>query len=172
MGQQSITEPVLREGVLNVPVACLVEGPVLVQLTRAQHQHRLVELLEVLYYRQSGICLAQPHAIREDAPVVLAQLCYGALGPILLKFVERIPDLAVVEACGDQTLIARDPGLNFLAEKFVEGLVIDHLRRVVTPNAGQGVQHLLLYVFGALCVLPQPVEPILQFSEGVGVAYG
>ena len=172
MRQQSIAQAIAGKRVLDVSVGDLVQRPVFVQLFGAKHQNPVVPQLKVFDDRQSSIGFAQPHAVGQDAAVVGAQLGDDAADAVFLELVEGVPDLAGGEAGGNQIGVAIAQGLNLLAEKFVQGFVIDPLRRVVLPEARQGVQHPLLDIPGAAGVAPEPVEPGLQFGQGSGVIGG
>jgi hypothetical protein len=49
----------------------------------------------MFYDRESFECLTETYAVGDDTALVRADLIYGALHRILLKFKKRIPDLCV-----------------------------------------------------------------------------
>ena len=169
MRQQRIAQAVAGKGILNMSVGGLVQRPVFLQLFGAEYQNPLVPQLKVFDDGQGGVGFAQPHAVGQDAAVVLPHLDDGAADAVFLKLVKGVPDLAGGKAGGGQIGIAFPQGFNVLAKQLVQGFVIDPLRGVVLPDARQGIQHLLLDIPGAAGVAPQAVEPLPQLGQGGGV---
>ena len=96
VGEDVVVEPVAGEDVGRQ--VCVVVGPVLGELLRRQHEHRLVAQLVVLDDRQRGERLPEAHAVGEDAAVVGLQLVDDAGRGVALEVVEALPDLRLLVA--------------------------------------------------------------------------
>ena len=169
MRQQGVAETIFGKRVLDLPVARLVQRPVFPQFLGAKHQYALVAQLKILDGGQRGVSFAQPHAVGQDAAVMLLQAGDDAPGAVFLKLIQGVPDLAAGEPGGVHIGVTLQTGFDFLAKKFVQRLEIHRLRRVIAAEAGQAVQRLPLDVLGAPPVSPEAVEPLLQLGEGGGV---
>ena len=144
---------------------CGVEVPVANELLRAENEDLPIEQLVILDDGKGGVCLAQAHAVGEDAAVVRSELCEDASNAVLLKGVEGVPYLAAEEAGGVNGFVARQSRFKFIAEQFVERLVVHGFRRVVASDAVKGIKYLLLRVLNLSAVVPQAIEPFLQFGK-------
>ena len=85
MRQYGVCEPVLQEGIEFAIVLGEIDGPVVTQLFRAQHQNAMIAKLEILDDREGGIGLAQANAVGKDATVVGVDLMDCALDAIFLE---------------------------------------------------------------------------------------
>ena len=172
VSQHGVPETVLQKRILLVTIDSRVERPVFKQLARTQRQRSLVAQLKILDNRQSGVGLAQTHAVGQYAAVVLPQLGDYAPGAVLLKLVKRIPDPAILESGYGGHVFAVQARRNIPSEQFVQRLVIDGLWRIVAAQPFQGIQYLTFHILGKSVVLPQPVEPFLQFGDNGRVIAG
>ena len=162
VGQHGVAEPVLDQRVVVVPRPRRVADPVLLQLLGAEHQHALVAHLEELDDCQGRPRLPQPHAVGEDASIVLEQPVDGAHGAVLLKAVERPPNGRVVQMNVLHKSVSVPPLVDPVLQGVKERLVVDELGRVVLAQALQRRQHFLFRISSEPLVVPEGVEPLNQ----------
>ena len=74
-----------------------IDGPVLTKLLGAEHQHVLVQQLEVFDDGQRLECFTETDAISNNAAIVGQNLVNGPFDTILLKVEESIPNFGVIE---------------------------------------------------------------------------
>ena len=89
-----------------------------------------------------------------------------------LELVKRLPNVGIAEPNCVNPAFLIEPGVNVITEKFIERLEIDQFRRVFLPNTCERVEHFLLGVRGQPFVVPDAVEPVLQFGVDLRVAAG
>ena len=83
-----------------VDVVAAVSNPVVVQLLRAKHEHRLVAVLIVFYDRKGRERLAETHGIGKYAAVVFLKVVDDIESRVALEIIDFSPDDAILEAGG------------------------------------------------------------------------
>ena len=127
-----------------VLIVALIRIPVIIQLLRAEHQHRLVPVLVVFNDGQSCECLTKTYAISENTSVVCFQFVNDGKGSIFLEVIELVPDLRRLKACGLIWKHIFTYVIQKLPEDIVERDKIDEVRRILTI-------HVLNIFYDGLC---------------------
>ena len=141
----------------------LVNGPVLPELLRAEHEDALVLQLKVFDDGEGFVGFAQANAVGDDAAVVTENFVDGTLHTILLKLEERFPYLGLKKAGLAQFGVGFAGVVQELFKNVEEGLVVDELRRVVLVELLEVLQDLLFDILDQIGIAPQLVEPLLEF---------
>ena len=92
-----ITQAILGYGI--VQIVAFVGNPVIIKFLRTEYQYRFIAVFVILDNREGCKCLTQSYAIGKDTAIVLLQLVDDGKASILLKVVEFVPYLALLEAC-------------------------------------------------------------------------
>ena len=122
MVQDVVVEPVRRQDVPTV-VGC-VEGPVVSQALRAQHEDSVVPELVVLDDRERLEGLPQANRVSDDAPTEPVDLVDRAHHAIALELVELLPHNGVADTCrGVHDLVLTESGL--VAEDLLQDSGVD-----------------------------------------------
>ena len=156
MAKDVVVEAVLGEDV-RLEVAVVVD-PVVGQLLGAKHQNRFVAQLVVLDHGQRRECLAQAHAVGQDAAAVGFQLVDDAGGGVLLKVEELLPDQRVLVAgavVGEYVLV---DVVQELVENVVEHQEVDALWGVLLVDRGNVLANLRGHVLQLFGVVPDLIE--------------
>ena len=99
-GQVGVIENVVAEAVAREDVPAVVgpiEGPVVSQPLRAEHEHPVVAKLVILDDRERLEGLAEPDAVGDDAAAEPLDLVDGADDPVALELEQSLPDCGVTD---------------------------------------------------------------------------
>src|SRR2546421_8053796 len=95
MVQQGEAKSIMGKWIQYIASIRLVNGPILSELFRAEHEDPLIARLEELHDRQRLERLPQTDAVSQDAAVMSQDLVDDPLDAVLLKIEEGVPYLAL-----------------------------------------------------------------------------
>ena len=125
MRQDIITEAISQKRVKGA--VGTVDCPVTPQFLRAEHQYPLVLQLKELDNCQSGKCLAETDAVRQDTAVTGENLINGCFGAVLLERKQLLPNMGVRKCRSTKRFINVTRTVEIVTEEIEKGQIIDEL---------------------------------------------
>ena len=166
-GEVCMIEHVIAQAVLRyrvVDVISLIRRPVFRQLLGAQYQHGSVAVFIVLDDRKRREGLSQSHAVRQYAAVVLFQLIDDGQRRVLLKTIEHVPYLGLLEA---RQIVGQDV-FGSLLQKRLEYVVqreeVDKFWGVLLVDRRDAFHNAVCHILQLLRVVPYFLKEIQELA--------
>ena len=156
MEKDVVSEPVLGNRIIHIIAS--VGNPVIIQLLRAEHQHRLVPVLIILDDRKRRESLTETHAVGKNTSVEFLKFIDDGKSSILLKVVEFIPHLAGLET----SRFIRKEILRNIIQKLLENIVksdkVYELRSILLIDIRDIVNYLLRHILELPFIIPEFIK--------------